>query len=283
MRAVHGRRHQDTVTPELHGQRSVRGGADACIEDHGYVDGLAQQGDVVGVPDPEATPDGRPQGHDRGAADLLQPEGQHGVVGRIRQDDEPVVHQLLGGGQSSTASGRRVRSSPITSNFTQSVAKASRASLAVSTASLAVKHPAVLGRTRTPTSVSRSNKAPLPEGSTRRTATVASAVPDSTRASRSARKARHPAGAQQETRRERLACDAQGVGRHQRRRYPCARSDRDTPGPIRHRSIRSDTARSDPTPPNRADDTRSGRDREGAGHPLAIVAWCRALPHLLQL
>ncbi len=65
----------------------------------GTCDRLAQEGDVVGVADTQATPDGRPQGHDGGAADLLQAEGQYGVVGRVGQDDEPVVDQLLGGGQ----------------------------------------------------------------------------------------------------------------------------------------------------------------------------------------
>ena len=46
---------------------------------------------------------------------------------------------------SAGASGSSVRSSPITSSLTQSVSNASRASLAVSTASRAVKQPAVLG------------------------------------------------------------------------------------------------------------------------------------------
>ncbi len=80
--------------------------------------------------------------------------------------------------RSSTASGSSVRSSPITSNLTQSVSKASRANFAVSTASDAVAHPAVLGSTRTPRSPRRDNSEPLPAASTRRTATVAMAVPD---------------------------------------------------------------------------------------------------------
>ena len=46
---------------------------------------------------------------------------------------------------SAGASGSSVRSSPITSSLTQSVSNASRASLAVSTASRAVKQPAVFG------------------------------------------------------------------------------------------------------------------------------------------
>ena len=65
---------------------------------------------------------------------------------------------------SSTASGSNVRSSPITSSLTQSVPKASRASLAVSTASEAVAHPAVLGSTRTPSSSRSESSEPLAGG-----------------------------------------------------------------------------------------------------------------------
>ncbi len=63
--------------------------------------------------------------------------------------------------RSSTASGSSVRSSPITSSLTQSVPNASRASLAVSTASEAVAQPAVLGRTRTPSSLEQGQQRAL--------------------------------------------------------------------------------------------------------------------------
>ncbi len=82
----------------------------------------------------------------------------------------------------STGSGSRVRSSPITSSFTQSVWHASRASRAVSSASPAVRQPAVFGRISTPSRRSRSNTEPRAVLSTRRIATVVSSVPDATSA-----------------------------------------------------------------------------------------------------
>ena len=100
--------------------------------------------------------------------------------------------------RSSTASGSRERSSPITSSLTQSVPNASRASLAVSTASEAVAQPAVLGRTRTPSSSSSDSSEPLPDASTRRTATVAMAVPDASQRRAQDVEAGHAPGAEQE-------------------------------------------------------------------------------------
>ena len=76
-----------------------------------------------------------------------------------------------------------MRSSPITSSFTQSVSSASRASFAVVTASRAVKQPAVFGNTSSPASSSTSTIDPRALGSTRRMATVASSAPDSRAAS----------------------------------------------------------------------------------------------------
>ena len=52
----------------------------------------------------------------------------------------------------------------MTSSFTQSVSRASRASSAVSTASLAVKQPAVLGSTRMLSSSSSWNSDPVSAG-----------------------------------------------------------------------------------------------------------------------
>src|SRR3954447_12026489 len=84
---------------------------------------------------------------------------------------------------SSVGSGRSVRSSPITSSFTQSVSKASRASLAVETASRAVKQPAVLGSNEQPASVRTSTIEPRALGSTRLSASVARSAPDARTAS----------------------------------------------------------------------------------------------------
>ena len=84
---------------------------------------------VVRVADPRARADRRAERHHRGAADVLEPAREDRVVVRVREDDEAVGDELLGGGAaSSTASGKSVRSSPITSSLTQSVSSASRAS-----------------------------------------------------------------------------------------------------------------------------------------------------------
>src|SRR3712207_4034673 len=93
---------------------------------------------------------------------------------------------------SAGASGSSVRSSPITSRFTQSVSNASRASLAVSTASRAVKQPAVLGSRRTPAASSTPTIEPCWPGSMRRRATVTSSVPDASMAAASVSSDRKP-------------------------------------------------------------------------------------------
>src|SRR5258708_5840951 len=66
----------------------------------------------------------------------------------------------------------------ITSSLTQEVPSASAASLAVLTASAAVKQPAVFGSTLMPRSARTSSTDPGEEGSTRRIATVVSSVPE---------------------------------------------------------------------------------------------------------
>src|SRR5690349_16594642 len=70
----------------------------------------------------------------------------------------------------------------MTSSFTQSVSRASRASSAVRTASLAVKQPAVLGSTRIPWSTSSWNSEPVSAVEYRRMATVVRAVPEASSA-----------------------------------------------------------------------------------------------------
>src|SRR5918992_3749744 len=74
----------------------------------------------------------------------------------------------------------------MTSSLIQSVSNASLASLAVRTASRAVKQPAVLGSRRHPTRRSTSRIEPRAWGLVRRRATVVSSVPDATRACSSA-------------------------------------------------------------------------------------------------
>src|SRR5579875_65711 len=90
-----GRGHQDGVAAQLHGQGCIRGGAYARIEHHGHPGLLHDQGNVVGVADPQAAPDGGPEGHDGSATRLLQPPGHDRVVVGVGKDLEAVVHQLL--------------------------------------------------------------------------------------------------------------------------------------------------------------------------------------------
>src|SRR5215218_5266831 len=92
-----GAGQQDGVAAELHGDGGVGGGADPGVQDHrdgGLLDDDAQ---VVGVGDAHAGADRRPQGHDRGAAQLGQVAGQDRVVVGVGEHGEPVVDQGLGG------------------------------------------------------------------------------------------------------------------------------------------------------------------------------------------
>src|ERR1700689_983987 len=84
--------------------------------------------------------------------------------------------------RSSAPSGSSVSSSAMTSSLIQLVSKASRARRAVVMASWAVKHPAVLGRTRRPDRATTSRKELAPAGSRRRRATVTICVPEASSA-----------------------------------------------------------------------------------------------------
>ena len=120
--------------------------------------------DVVRVAQPEAAADGRAERHHGGAPDLLEPAGEHRVVGRVRQHDEAVLGTAARPrASSSTASGSSVRSLPMTSSLTQSVPNASRASFAVRTASPAVHTRRCSGSTRTSSSWSNERSEPRPD------------------------------------------------------------------------------------------------------------------------
>src|SRR3954468_6325014 len=90
---------------------------------------------------------------------------------------KPSATSSSAASSSSGASGSSVRSSPITSSLTQSVPNASRASFAVTTASRAVKQPAVFGNSSTPHSSRTSVSEPRACGSIRRSAIVTSSAP----------------------------------------------------------------------------------------------------------
>ena len=89
--------HSTRVVAELHRQRGVGGGADARVEDHGHAGALADQAQVVGVQQAHAGADRRAERHHRGAADVLQPAREDRVVVGVREHDEAVVDELLGG------------------------------------------------------------------------------------------------------------------------------------------------------------------------------------------
>ena len=83
--------------PSSIAKRGVRGGADAGVQNHRHLDGFPDQSDVVGVADAHAASDRGAQRHHGGAADVGQAPREDGVVGRVGQDREALVDQLLGG------------------------------------------------------------------------------------------------------------------------------------------------------------------------------------------
>ena len=52
---------------------------------------------LCGLRIPGAGADRRPERHDRGGTELLQPQGQHGIIVRISEHFEAPVHQLFRG------------------------------------------------------------------------------------------------------------------------------------------------------------------------------------------
>lgn len=91
----HGRGEHHTRTPQLHRERGIGGRTGSRVQNDRHARVLHDQLEVVRIADPEPGPDGRAQRHDRGAADVLQLPCEDGVVVRVRQHGEPVVHQRL--------------------------------------------------------------------------------------------------------------------------------------------------------------------------------------------
>ena len=135
------------------------------VEDHRHARVRStDEREVVRVADAHAAADRRAERHRGGAARVLEAPGQDRVVIRVRQHDELLVDELLGGGQQPAGSGSSVRSSPITSSLTQSVPNASPASARSAIASRAVKQPAVFGSSGTARSPSRRRSSRAPRG-----------------------------------------------------------------------------------------------------------------------
>ena len=85
--------------------------------------------DVVRVLDAQAGSDRRSERHHRGRARLLEFPADHRIVVRVGQDDEAFADQDAVASSRATLSGKSVRSSPITSSFTQFESPTSRPSL----------------------------------------------------------------------------------------------------------------------------------------------------------
>ena len=130
-RPVDARGAQHPVAAELHRERGVRRRADPRVEQDGDLEGLGDHGDGVGVADPEARADRRAERHDRRAARLRRAAGtRRGRPARRPRRRTPRSTSVAAARTVSIASGRSVRSSPITSSLTHVVSNASRASRA---------------------------------------------------------------------------------------------------------------------------------------------------------
>ena len=274
-----GAGQQHGVAAGLHRERRVRGGADAGVEDHRHARGLDDQPQVVGVGDAHAAADRRAERHHRRAAGVLEPAREDRVVARVGQDGEAVGDELLGGveqlrrvGQQRLVVADHLELDP--ARLERLAARAAR----WSTASRAVKQPAVFGSTKQPQSSSTSRIDPRADGSTRRSATVAISAPDARTASRIDVEAAEAAGADDQARAE--ACG---------RRSPSARIALILPeppaGPRRGRSATSACARPGAARNHLAVDGRGdaapvarragGRDRVGDRRAVAAARAAR--------
>ena len=86
---------QHTVAAELHGGGGIRSGADAGIEDHWDRDRVSNDRQVVGVANPHAAADRRPERHDGGASSVGQSTSQDGIIVGVGQNHKAQSDQLL--------------------------------------------------------------------------------------------------------------------------------------------------------------------------------------------
>ena len=163
--------------------RRVAGRADAGVQDDRHPGRLDDQLDVVRVADAQARADRRAQRHHRRAARLLQPAGQHRVVGGVGQHREPVGDQLLGRGQQLERVGQQ---GPLVGDDLElDPVGAQRLAGQPGHQDRLGRGEAARGVGQHPDTARRSARpAPSPRaaGSTRRMATVVSSVPDAARA-----------------------------------------------------------------------------------------------------
>ena len=97
----HGDRgvHEHGVGPHLHRLGGLRGGAEAGVHDDGDAGLFEDDLDLGAGLDPAVGADGRAEGHDGGAARILQAQGEHGVGIDVGEDGEALLHEDLGSGE----------------------------------------------------------------------------------------------------------------------------------------------------------------------------------------
>jgi len=112
-----------------------------------------QRFQTIGVVRPRPEPMGDPHGIRNFAARPKQLFRRDEILGSGRENLKPFAREnRCRLDETENISACKLSSSPMTSSLTQEVSKTSRAICAVVTASLTLRHPAVLGRTRTPRS-----------------------------------------------------------------------------------------------------------------------------------
>src|SRR6266576_314641 len=90
--------HQDGVSAEFHGDGGVRGGTDAGVENQRNAgDDLAQDANVGGILNSQATADGGAERHDGGSSGIEQALGKDHIVGGVGENGESFLHQHAGG------------------------------------------------------------------------------------------------------------------------------------------------------------------------------------------
>ena len=91
--------HQYAVAAQFHGDRRVRGGADAGVDQDRHLEAVDDQAQVPRIDDAHAGADQRSERHDRDTADILQHLGLDRVVGAVHHHLEAVLDENLGGFQ----------------------------------------------------------------------------------------------------------------------------------------------------------------------------------------
>ena len=93
---IYGRRGVDPVTTQLHGERSVRRRADACVEKNRHAEALRNQRKSVRVTDTESRANRRTERHHGHTANLFEALGDDQVIGGVGPHLKTLPYELLG-------------------------------------------------------------------------------------------------------------------------------------------------------------------------------------------